>query len=802
MVDMPNPRFPKNFDKQIQAQIADSALDWAWAIDVNGVHIYSNKAIEKLLGYRVEEIVGKFAFPLIHPDDQERVREIVQKALEEQKGWEKVSLRWVHKDGSIRYFESTSRAFFTEEGLLGGFCGIDRDITKRLEAENALQNLNQQLEQQILDRTQELEDVVDNLQQSLEEKAKIEAGMSEINLRYQALFEGAADSIFIISLQDEILAVNQQAATLLGYPLEELENMPLSELMPPDEWEDAENKTNRLFAGEILPPYERIALRKGGEKIPVEVILTLIRDKDGDPKYFQSIVRDISERKKIEAALRESEAKFRLAFESGPLGIVLSDQDMKIVDVNQQYCRLTGCGPDCEIIGFSFDKYTHPDDFQEERVLYRKLFDSEIPGYKIEKRYIKSSGEAVWVKWTASLLQDEEGNPQYALGIVEDITDRKKADEKLRASEERFRAFFNHAGYAISLSKGGQTLLVNQAYLDLFGYGEFSDVIGRPLNEQVAPEERERIYEHSKLRTSGVPVENFYETLGIKKDGTIFDIDVRVSTYRMDEEIYTLAILRDISERKKNEEEIAAYREHLEQVVEERTVELQNSNEELKAFAYSVSHDLRAPVRAISGFGDILVDEYGDVLDDDAKDYLERIIDAGKKMDELIVGLLEFSRASYSDFSVTTVNLSTLAEEALQHLKQSDPQRQVEIEIQPNISADGDLRLLRVVMDNLLENAWKYTKKKSNPKIEFRCKEESAGKVYFVRDNGIGFDMEEVENIFKVFHRLQSAEEYEGTGIGLATVQKIIQRHGGKIWTEAEAGKGAAFFFTLNKKQH
>ncbi|MFC1936172.1 PAS domain S-box protein [Chloroflexota bacterium] len=290
-------------EQQIYQQIVESALDWAWAINVEGVHTYSNKAVEQLLGYGVDEIVGKSAFPLIHPDDQERIGELVRKSVAKKIGWKEIAIRWVHKDGSVVYFESTAQPYFEEDGNLEGFSGIDRDITRRVEVEEALRELNQELEQRVDERTKDLEIAINSLQTSVNEHIKTEVALQETNFRYQALFEGSTEAVWIISMEDELISANQQAAKLLGYEMEELNNMPLSKFMHPDEWADAEDKTGVLLEGEVVLPYERILVKKDGQEVLVEVNLTLVRDENGSPKYFQSISRDITERKKTEEEL-------------------------------------------------------------------------------------------------------------------------------------------------------------------------------------------------------------------------------------------------------------------------------------------------------------------------------------------------------------------------------------------------------------------------------------------------------------------------------------------------------------------
>jgi PAS domain S-box-containing protein len=797
MTDKRNMSAKQQLGRRIHQQIVESARDWAWAINTEGIHIYSNAAVEHLLGYSADEIIGKSAFPLMHPEDQEQISTLVQKAIAQKTGWKEIAIRWTHKDGSVRYFESNAQPFFDQDGNLEGFCGIDRDITQRLAVEDALIDLNQKLEQRIEERTHELEKSNKILQASVEEFIKTEEILLETNRRYNALFEGSSDSVYIISLDDRMILANQQAENLLGYKTEELVDMPLSWFMHPDEWADAEEKTASLFSGEIIPPYERNIINKQGNEVQVEVNLTLIRDDDGNPKYFQSIIRDISERKLIEFALRESEEKFRLAFEKGPLAIAIADRNFIILDANETFCQLTSYPKD-EIIGNSFAKYSHPDDMDRERALFEQLFKGEISNYTIEKRYVTKSGETVWINLTAGILHDQEGAPQYALGIAEDITKRKQSEAALQESEQRYRELMNVMPDWVAVISDGKVVYANPALIEQFGAATAEGLIGLDISKLVTSEEDlilSRLRHQDVMAGENIPAGEF-EVQSL--DGKLFTIEAKPTSIIFDGKASVLVVAREISERKKNEEELRQYREHLEQLVQERTLELQNSNEELKAFAYSVSHDLRAPLRAIRGFSDILFEDFSATMDETAKGHLERIRGAAIHMDKLIQGLLEFSRVTYHELHLQAVDLSQMAHEVVQNYQQGDLERQVEIRISPQMSAQGDPMLLRIVLDNLLGNAWKFTRETPQGQIGFTCSEVDGVKVFSVRDNGAGFDMNLADKLFKVFQRLHGTDEFEGTGIGLATVQKIIQRHEGRIWTEAEEGKGAAFFFTLD----
>ena len=258
-----------------------------------------------------------------------------------------------------------------------------------------------------------------------------------------------------------------------------------------------------------------------------------------------------------------------------------------------------------------------------------------------------------------------------------------------------------------------------------------------------------------------------------------------------------LRLEAEIDQRAQAEDEIRRLNTDLEQRVRERTSQLEVSNRELESFSYSVSHDLRAPLRHIEGYSRILLEDYGGQLDEGVKQYVERIRRCSDRMKELIDNLLKLAQLSRKELQMKSVDLSTLAKNIAADLAADDPQRRVSFRIGERLTSFGDADLLRVALENLLGNAWKYTGKKTDAVIEFDAEESYGRRVFYVRDNGAGFDMKHADKLFGVFQRLHSATEFEGVGVGLATVQRIVHRHGGEIWAEGEAGRGATFYFTL-----
>jgi light-regulated signal transduction histidine kinase (bacteriophytochrome) len=274
----------------------------------------------------------------------------------------------------------------------------------------------------------------------------------------------------------------------------------------------------------------------------------------------------------------------------------------------------------------------------------------------------------------------------------------------------------------------------------------------------------------------------------VRKDGSRFWANVIITALR--DEGGRLQgfgkVTRDITERKQAEQEILL-----------RTAELEAANKELEAFSYSVSHDLRAPLRAIDGFSQALLEDYGGRLDATGQDYLRRVRSATQRMGVLIDDLLNLSRVARAEMRREPVDMSQMAKTIAADLRSAQPERQVDIAISPRLQAEGDSRLMRVVLENLIGNAWKFTSKRESAQIEFGATQSNGTKAFFVRDNGAGFDQAHADRLFGAFQRLHGMNEFPGTGIGLATVQRIIHRHGGRVWAEGEVNKGATIYFTL-----
>ncbi|VAX13226.1 Sensory box histidine kinase [hydrothermal vent metagenome] len=381
----------------------------------------------------------------------------------------------------------------------------------------------------------------------------------------------------------------------------------------------------------------------------------------------------------------------------------------------------------------------------------------------------------------------------------------KQAFDALKQSEDRVRLLMDSTAEAIyGMDRNGRCTFANPACLKFLGYDHYDELVGKELHNLINhtypdgrpyPVELSHIYNAAR---SGQSIHIDNEVLW-RRDGSCFPAEYWSHPIRKDNELIGAVVtFIDISERKHAEDELKKYRNHLEELVAERTSELTRINSELESFSYSVSHDLRAPLRAIDGFSQALQEDCGEQIDDTGTIYLQRICAGAQRMGELIDDLLSLSRVSRIEMSRTKVNLSLLAENSIRKLQENDPERKLEVKIEDNIQAQGDAHLLEIVFDNLLANAWKYTSKKPSAYIEFGITEKENNIVYYVKDNGAGFDMQYASKLFGAFQRLHG-NEFEGTGIGLATVARIIHRHGGKVWATAEMEQGATFYFTLEK---
>lgn len=373
--------------------------------------------------------------------------------------------------------------------------------------------------------------------------------------------------------------------------------------------------------------------------------------------------------------------------------------------------------------------------------------------------------------------------------------------QRRQQAEYKFRAMLESAPDAmVIVNDKGIITLINEQTEKLFQYTR-AELLGQAV-EILIPEQhldnhvnhRNHYIHQPKTRRMGTQKDLY----GKRKDGTHVPLEISLSHLKSDEGMLIVSAIRDISDRKQTEAELTQHREHLEELVTQRTAALESSNKELESYSHSIAHDLRQPLRAITSFSQILVDDATDKLNAEEKDSLNRIASAGKKMSWLIEDILELSRITRCDLHIAEVDLSQLSQKILNVYEASQPERVVLTQIQENICVQCDPKLMEIALHRLFSNAWKFTQTTNTAKIEFGCDVVDEQTVIYVRDNGVGFDMQYGDTLFKPFHHSHSSTHQEVTGIGLAMAQRVIQRHGGKIWAESEPQLGMTVYFTLS----
>jgi PAS domain S-box-containing protein len=378
------------------------------------------------------------------------------------------------------------------------------------------------------------------------------------------------------------------------------------------------------------------------------------------------------------------------------------------------------------------------------------------------------------------------------------VVERTRAEEALRASELRFRSVVESAGDGMMLADhAGHIIACNKSAQDIFGYGE-AEVLGQPL--ALLMPERYREPHHrglERFRATGEArvIGQVVELHGLRKDGSEFPLELSLSTWTMGEQTFFSGIIRDITERKRAEEEIR----RLNATLAQRVMALDASNKELEAFSYSISHNLRTPLRALAGFAGILLEEHLPQLSTEGRHYLHRIQDNAQNMGRMIDNLLALMSISRQPVNLQTISPRRLVEQVLEELSSAQEGRRIAMTIGDLPVCQADPSMLRQVFFHLLANALKFTRRREVARIEIGCREGATPgeHLYFVKDNGVGFDMQYATKLFGVFEHLHPLQDYEGTGVGLAMVQRIIQRHGGRVWAEAAVDQGATFCFTV-----
>ena len=725
--------------------MVENVQDYAiFMLDVGGRVATWNMGAERIKGYSAEEIIGQHFSRFYPPEDvqaRKPERELQVAAAEGRwldEGWR------IRKDGSRFWASVVITALRSADGELLGFGKVTRDVTQRHEMERALRETDQ---------------------------------------RFRLIVEGAKEyALLMLDPKGRVVSWNAGAERLKGYHAEEIVGQHHSRFYPPEDVRAG--KPERALQQALVEGRwedEGWRVRKDGSRFWANVIITPLHDAEGTPLGFAKLTRDLTERRRAEAVLRQNEERLRLMVDSvKDYAIIMLDREGRVISWNAGAERTKGYRAE-EILGRHFSRFYAPEEVAQgkpEWELERAVRDGQLEdeGWRVRK-----DGSRFWANVVITPVRDAQ---QVLVGfakVTRDATERRRAEAEIRRQRGFTEQLINSSTDGIlAFDRECRYTLWSQGMARISGVTA-EEVMGRPALE-VFPffkDTGEDKHYATALEGRKVNAEGGRYSAHEPAAHVVLEAQYSPQVGEDGQVVGGLAVVRDVTERKRVEEELA------------------RSNAELEKFSYSVSHDLRAPLRAIDGFARALHEDYGPALNADGQRLIGVIRDNAQRMGQLIDALLNFSRAGRQQLVTTTVDLTALAQSVVDELRRTVGGVAVEVSLQPLPPITGDATLLRQVVVNLIGNAFKFSRHRTHPRVDIAAHREGDTVIYYVRDNGAGFDMRYKDKLFGVFQRLHHVEEFEGTGVGLALAQRIIDRHGGRIWAEAKPNEGATFYFTL-----
>lgn len=599
------------------------------------------------------------------------------------------------------------------------------------------------------------------------------------------LVDATLDGVFMFDHETlRFFYVNQGAMEQTGYSRKELLTMTPLDIKPEFDPPGFQRMLAPLLAGTSQShTFTTVHRRKDGRDVPVEIVLQCV-DLDSGNRNMMAIARDVTERRRLE---EERDRFFTLSRDM----ICIAGFGGYFKRLNPAWEKTLGFTTE-EMMAVPYLSFVHPDDHEATSAEAVKLAIG-LETISFENRYRCKDGSYKQILWSCTPSVGD----QLIYAVARDITERKRAEEALLFNQQRLAGMVDSAMDAVITVDAAQGIvLFNRAAEEMFRC-KASEALGQPIEHFIPERFRDRHREHVReFAATGVTSRTMAmlgNVNGRRTDGEEFPIEASISQIKVGGARLFTVILRDITQRKRDEEAVRNARDLLEQ----RTAQLEATNKELEAFTYSVAHDLRAPLRQIDGFAQILTEENSSTLSEETRRYLARICEGTRRMGQLVDDLLNLARVGRQEVRSQVTGLGSVVAEVLRELEREKSGRAIEWKIQPLPFVDCDPALMKQVFANLLSNAVKFTSPRAQAVIELGTLSQNGHPVVYVRDNGVGFNMKYSDKLFGVFQRLHRQEDFEGTGVGLATVQRIIHKHGGQVWAEAELDKGATFYFTL-----
>jgi PAS domain S-box-containing protein len=633
-----------------------------------------------------------------------------------------------------------------------------------------------------------------------------EQALRESEERFRMLVEGVKDyAIFMLDPKGRVTSWNTGAEWLHGYRAKEILGRSFSMFYASQDVEHGQPiLALKTAADEGRFHEEGVRLAKGGHRFWADVAITALRDPSGKLRGFAQVTRNITQRKETEERLSGSEA-LKTAILNAALDAIISiNHEGLVQEWNPAAEKMFGYARE-EALGRLVDDLIVP-------ALLSEVYNGSLANYflngavslmgrPIELKLRRANGEEFSAEMAISRIPTED--PPRCTALIRDITERKLAEVELRESEERFRLLVDGVKeYAIyMLNTNGDVATWNEGAERLEGY-KAQEIIGKSFSIFFPPEAVQRKAPEAALKRAEREGRARNEGWRVRKDGSRF-WSLGIITALRDENGKLRGFAKvayDMTKKKEAEDEIRRLNAELESRVIERTAQLEAANQELEAFSYSVSHDLRAPLRHILGYVDILRTEADDSLNPTSRHHLQTIAESATQMGQLIDALLEFSRMGRTEIRFEWVDVARLVEEARRELRDDIQGRDIEWKIGELPAVRGDPLMLRQVIVNLLANALKYTRTRAKAKIGITSKNGGREITFCIEDNGVGFDMTYADKLFGVFQRFHRSSDFEGTGIGLANVRRIIHRHGGRTWAIGKVDKGATICFSIPKQ--